>query len=189
VALGPGLTTDPETVELVRRLVGELDRPLVLDADGINAVAATVASGGGLLRPGRRTILTPHAGELARVLGTSSKEVSADRLAAARSAASRTGAVVLLKGFPTVVAEPGGRTVLVPRGGPALATGGTGDVLTGVVAALLASGIEPFAAAWSGAWIHGAAGDRVAAEQGVRGTVAGDLLLALPDVIRRLEQR
>ncbi|HEY8201422.1 MAG TPA: NAD(P)H-hydrate dehydratase, partial [Actinomycetota bacterium] len=190
VALGPGLTTDPETVELVRRLVGELDRPLVLDADGINAVAPLVASGGGgPLRPGRHTILTPHAGELARVLGMSSKEISADRIGAARSAAGRTGAVVLLKGFPTVVAEPGGRTVLVPRGGPALATGGTGDVLTGVIAALVASGIEPFAAAWSGAWIHGAAGDLVTAQRGVRAAVAGDLLQALPEVIRRLEQR
>jgi ADP-dependent NAD(P)H-hydrate dehydratase / NAD(P)H-hydrate epimerase len=185
VALGPGLTTDPGTVQLVRKVVGELDKPLVLDADGINAVAPVE----GVLRPGRCTILTPHAGELARLLGTSSKEISADRIGAARSAAERTGAVVLLKGFPTVVAEPGGRTVLVPRGGPALATGGTGDVLTGVVAALLASGIEPSAAAWAGAWIHGAAGDVAAAQRGVRAVVAGDLLDALAEVVDRLEQR
>lgn len=186
VALGPGLTTDSETVQVVRKLVSELDDPLVLDADGINAVAS---EGEGLLRPGRPTILTPHAGELARVLGTSSKEVLADRIGAARSAAHRTGAVVLLKGYPTVVAGPHGPTVVVPKGGPALATGGTGDVLTGVISALLASGLDPFAAAWAGAWIHGAAGDLVAAERSVRGTVAGDLLQALPAVIRRLEQR
>jgi NAD(P)H-hydrate epimerase len=96
---------------------------------------------------------------------------------------------VLLKGFPTVVAGPDGDTVLVPKGGPALATGGTGDVLTGVIAALLASGLDPLAAAGAGAWIHGTAGDVVAAEHGVRGTAAGDLLDALPLVMRRLEQR
>lgn len=186
VALGPGLTTHPQTAQLVRRLVAELDRPLVLDADGINAVASGDRT---VLRRDHPTVLTPHAGELARLLSTSSKEIAADRIAAARSAAERTGAVVLLKGFPTVVAGPDGDTVLVPKGGPALATGGTGDVLTGVIAALLASGLDPLAAAGAGAWIHGTAGDVVAAEHGVRGTAAGDLLDALPLVMRRLEQR
>jgi NAD(P)H-hydrate epimerase len=187
VALGPGLTTHPATVQLVRRLVAGLDRPLVLDADGINAVSPADRT-----LPGRRdrpTVLTPHAGELARLLSTSSGEVGTDRVGAARAAAGRTGAVVLLKGFPTVVAGPDGDTVVVPTGGPALATGGTGDVLTGVVAALLASGLDPLAAAGGGAWIHGTAGDEVAAARGVRGSAAGDLLEALPHVLRRLEAR
>jgi NAD(P)H-hydrate epimerase len=186
VALGPGLGTHPATSELVHRLVAALDRPLVVDADGINALSP---AGGPLPGAGRPTVLTPHAGELARLLSTSSTEVGADRVGAARAAAARTGAVVLLKGFPTVVAGPDGDTVMVPAGGPALATGGTGDVLTGVVAALLASGLDPLAAAGAGAWIHGAAGDGVAAARGVRGTVAGDLLEALPAVVRRLEGR
>lgn len=187
VAIGPGLGRSADLSDLVHQMLSRVDRPMVLDADGINAVSPADRT-----LPGRRdrpTVLTPHAGELARLLSTSSGEVGADRVGAARAAAGRTGAVVLLKGFPTVVAGPGGDTVVVPTGGPALATGGTGDVLTGVVAALLASGIDPLAAAGAGAWIHGTAGDEVAAARGVRGAAAGDLLEALPHVLRRLEAR
>lgn len=184
VALGPGLSTDLETVEFVRKLVLQLDRPLIVDADGLNALAGDLELLAAREAP---TLITPHPGELGRLLGRSTAEVSADRLGAARQAAARSGAVVLLKGYRTVVAAPSGETVIVPAGGPALATGGTGDVLTGIAVALLAAGASPFVAAWTAAWIHGRAGDRLAERLGVRPVVAGDLLTALPEVIRRLE--
>jgi hydroxyethylthiazole kinase-like uncharacterized protein yjeF len=179
VALGPGIGKDDETLELVREVLSTVERAVVLDADGITAYQGNPE--GLRSRPGP-TVLTPHSGELGRLLGCSPNEVDADRISAAREAAERTGAVVLLKGFRTVVAEPGGRAVLVNAGGPILATGGTGDVLTGVVAAL-AAGTDPFKAAWGGACLHGLAGETLAQWMGSRGAVAGDLLKALPLVI------
>ncbi|HEX2179423.1 MAG TPA: NAD(P)H-hydrate dehydratase [Actinomycetota bacterium] len=179
VALGPGIGKDDETLKVVREVLAAVERPVVLDADGI---AAYQGDPEGLRnRPGP-TILTPHSGELGRLLGRSHTEIDADRISSAREAADRTGAVVLLKGFRTVVAEPGGMAVMVDAGGPILATGGSGDVLTGVIAAL-AAGVDPFKAAWGGALLHGLAGETLAQWMGNRGAVAGDLLKALPLVI------
>ncbi len=184
VAIGPGLSTDAETVELVRKLVASLERPLVIDADGLNALAADLEPVAQRTAP---TLLTPHPGELARLLRTGSSQIQADRIGAAREAAKRTGAVVVLKGYRSVVAAPSGEAVLVPVGGPALATGGTGDVLTGVATALLAGGLDPFAAGWAAAWVHGRAGDLAAERLGVRSVIAGDLLSTLPQVLHELE--
>ncbi|MGH2767816.1 MAG: NAD(P)H-hydrate dehydratase, partial [Actinomycetota bacterium] len=184
VALGPGLTTDPETVEFVGKLVAGCDRPLLLDADGINALAGRPEALAGRSAP---TLMTPHPGELGRLLGISTAEVSADRIASALRAAGLTRSVALLKGYRTVVAAPSGEAVVIPVGGPALATGGAGDVLTGVAVALLASGMDPFPAGWCAAWIHGRAGDLMAERMGVRGGVAGDLPEAVAEVLRRLE--
>lgn len=183
VALGPGIGTGSEAFELARRLVAGLDRPLVLDADGLNALVGQLD----VLRERRApTILTPHPGEAARLLDSTASRLNADRLGAARELAERTGAVAVLKGARTVVADPGGRAMVVPTGGPQLATGGTGDVLTGIVAALAASGLEPFEAAGLAAWWHGATADRLPAARVGFGLLASELADALPSVAGEL---
>jgi ADP-dependent NAD(P)H-hydrate dehydratase / NAD(P)H-hydrate epimerase len=169
LALGPGLGRGAGRRVLVRELLERIDLPAVVDADALFE-----------LEPFEReaaTVLTPHAGELARLLGTDSSWVDAHRLTAARKAAERFDAVVLLKGPDTIVASPAGGVVVSDWGPPALATAGTGDVLTGVVAAFLAKGLAPAAAAAAGAVAHGRAGDLLPHRAGV---VAGDLLDAIP---------
>jgi NAD(P)H-hydrate epimerase len=177
VALGPGLGTAPATRAAVRELVARVDVPLVLDADGLNAFAGDADA---LRSRGAPTIVTPHEGEYARLLG---EPVGADRVDAARRLAAATGTVALLKGPGTVVADPSGRAVIEPVGDAALATAGSGDVLTGIVAGLLARGVEPFAAAAAGAFLHG----RAAGRAGHTGLVAGDLVSALPRALAELE--
>ena len=190
VALGPGLGQDPETVDLVRRLVVSIDRPLVIDADGLNALVGQLDR---LHERREATVLTPHPGEAARLLGCTAGELNADRVAAARALASDARAVVVLKGARTVIADPTGRALITPTGGPALATGGTGDVLTGIVAALLASGCDAFDAAGLAAWWHGAAADGLQAARVGFGLLASELADALPaaaeDMMARAEAR
>jgi hydroxyethylthiazole kinase-like uncharacterized protein yjeF len=152
LAIGPGLGTGDAQRTLVTRLLREIDVPVVLDADALNVLDRDAAAG-----RSAPAIVTPHPAELGRLLEVPVEEVVADRLAAARAAAERFRCVVVAKGHRTVVAEPG-RAVVVPAGGPELATAGTGDVLTGAVAALLAAGVEPFAAGWCAAYVHGVAG-------------------------------
>lgn len=183
VALGPGLGDDPETFEVVRRVVAAADRPLVLDADGINAWAGRAGELAG--RPGP-TMLTPHPGELARLLGCPVEEIGADRLAAARRAAEATGAVVALKGHRTVVATPWGEQHLNTTGNPGMASGGSGDVLTGLAGALLAQGLETAAGADLAVHLHGLAGDLAAAELGGPAVPATELLARLPAAFARL---
>jgi ADP-dependent NAD(P)H-hydrate dehydratase / NAD(P)H-hydrate epimerase len=209
VAVGPGLTTDPETVEFVRKLIAALDKPLVIDADALNALGG---SGGvaaprgtdserqGLRSPRDKsrgsvgeiaerrapTILTPHPGEIARLLNVDTAEVGRDRLGSARRAAALANAVVVLKGYRTIVAEPSGDAYLIATGGPALATGGTGDVLTGITATFLAAGLGTSQAAWCASWVHGRAGDLLAGRTSDRGVVAGDLPEALAEVLSEL---
>ena len=190
LALGPGLGRGDAVRAAVLRLVRSCPRPLVVDADGLNAFASLeeiadvrseqAGEAGGL-------VLTPHPGELGRLLGLPAAAVQADRLAAVREAARLAGAVVLLKGRHSLIAGPAGRVWINPTGGPALATAGSGDVLTGVVAALLAQGLEPLLAAATGAFAHGLAGELAGAEQGERSAVAGDLVEALPIVFRQLD--
>ncbi len=190
LALGPGLGTHPETRELVRTLVQRLDRPMVVDADGINALAGDQErpkeKGQGknfsLGAAGPR-ILTPHPGELARLLGCSPKEVQSRRLALARETAGQYGAVLVLKGAQTLVAAPDGRLSLNPTGNPALASGGTGDVLTGLIGGFLAQGLSAWDAARLGVYLHGLSADCFAAQHGPRGLVAGDLLARFPEVL------
>lgn len=182
LAVGPGVGKGVETLNFVTEILREVERPVVLDADGL---AAFQGHPEGLKERRAPTILTPHAGELGRLLGRPPEQIDADRVESAREAARRTGAVVLLKGFRTVVARPDGHAVMVDAGGPVLATGGTGDVLTGVVAALAAT-TDVFTAAWVGACLHGLAGDMLAEWMGDRGVVAGDLLKALPLVLHQV---
>jgi ADP-dependent NAD(P)H-hydrate dehydratase / NAD(P)H-hydrate epimerase len=177
--VGPGLGRAASTVAAVRRLVAEAPVPLVLDADGLNALDGDV---GLLARRPAATVVTPHAGEYARLAG---EPVGDDRVAAALRLAERAGAVVLLKGSRTVVAAPSGRAAVNTTGGPWLATAGTGDVLSGVVGALAARGLPAFRAAAAGAWVHGRAADRF----GHAGLVAGDLIDALPAVLAGLGER
>lgn len=176
LAVGPGLGRDPGTLAAVRRLVLAAPVPVVLDADGIHAFAGDP---GALRARPAPTVCTPHAGEFAVLTGA---PPGPDRLAAARASAEATGCVVLLKGPGTVVADPDGSAAICPIGGPELATAGTGDVLTGIVAAALARGAGAFAAAAAGAWIHAAAA-RVA---GHTVLIAGDLVGSLPAVLDAL---
>jgi NAD(P)H-hydrate epimerase len=125
-------------------------------------------------------VLTPHPGEAARLLGVSAAAINADRVGAARRLAAETGAVVVLKGAATVIASSQGRVAVNPTGGPVLGSGGTGDVLTGVVAGLVGMGCDAFEAATLGAWLHGRAGDRLAERRGASGVLAGEIAAELP---------
>lgn len=178
LVVGPGLGRDPATLAAVKRVVLESTVPAVLDADGLFAFAGAAEELRG--RPG--LVLTPHVGELAALLGASVAELSTAALPVAQRAAAATGQVVLLKGSSTVVVAPSGETRVVTQGPPQLASAGTGDVLSGVIGALLAKGLEPFEAACAGAWVHAEAG-RLGAFTDPQGILAGDLVELLPDVI------
>lgn len=184
VALGPGLGTAGSTPASVRRLVRDLGVPLVLDADGINAFAGKA---GELRDRPAPTVLTPHPGELGRLMGMSTQEITSDRLEAVQRAAQETGCVLLLKGASTLVADPAGPVAVNPTGNAGMATGGTGDVLTGMIGALLAQGMDPFAAARAGAYLHGLAGDLAAERIGERALAAGDVVDCLGEAQIRLE--
>jgi len=185
VALGPGVGTSEETTKCVQAVAEAVDQPLVIDADGLNCLAGQAEL---LRRRNAPTVLTPHPGEAARWLGAGAGEVNADRVGAARRLAAATGAVVLLKGAATVTAGPDGATAVNPTGGPVLGTGGTGDVLTGLVAGLLAQGLGAFEAATLAAFVHGAAGDRLAEARGESGVLAADLAAELPAAFEALRQ-
>jgi len=184
VALGPGLGTHPETQELVRHLVRQLPQPMVVDADGVNALAADRSA---WPAAGPR-ILTPHPGEMARLVGVSPQEVQAHRLEVARETAARLGVILVLKGAQTVVAAPDGRASLNATGNPALASGGTGDVLTGLLGGFLAQGLAPWDAARLGVYLHGLAADFWAAQYGPRSMMAGDLVAVFPEVVAEFTQ-
>ena len=204
--LGPGLGREEKTVEFVARLlalpqaekkarlgfVGSTARdegqeshlpPVVIDADALNALA-DLEDWHKSLR--QRAVLTPHPGEMSRLMGISVAEVEANRLTLALRAAQEWGVVVVLKGPYTVIAAPDGHACINPFATPALATAGTGDVLAGAVAGLLAQGLAPFEAAVAGAYLHGLAGQMVSEEIGLAGAVAGDLLPRLPRGIAAL---
>jgi NAD(P)H-hydrate epimerase len=175
--VGSGLSRDPESAALARALVAARTRPTVLDADGLNAYEG---SEGFASESGAPLVLTPHLGEMERLTGESPAALEARRIDAAREWASRWKAVVVLKGAPTVTASPDGRATVNPTGNPGLATAGTGDVLAGMIAALLAQRLDPYDAARAAAYLHGMSGDRVAAEKGPLGLDAGDVLEAVP---------
>ncbi|MEA2390394.1 MAG: ADP-dependent NAD(P)H-hydrate dehydratase / NAD(P)H-hydrate epimerase [Solirubrobacteraceae bacterium] len=180
VVLGPGAGRGDGTFTAVRELAGRVDKPLVLDADGLNAHAGSLD---GLAARRAPTVLTPHAGELARLLGISSQEVAAQRLRRVREAAQRARAIVVLKGDDTLVAVPDGRVAVSRGGSPALATAGTGDVLSGVLGAFLAKDVDPFAAAAAAVFLHARAGVLAAAGHGPDGVIARDVIAALPHAL------
>jgi NAD(P)H-hydrate epimerase len=181
LAIGPGLGTHEETVACVRRVVAEAPVPAVVDADALNALAGLAAAPAGAAR-----VWTPHPGEAARLLGIDAATVVRDREGAVKALWARLQGIVVLKGAGTLVTD--GRVVLHnPTGNPGLATGGSGDVLTGMIGAFLASGLAPLDAACAAVFIHGQAADEVAASVGERGVSMRALLAALPAVIGRHE--
>jgi NAD(P)H-hydrate epimerase len=182
VALGPGMTTQAETAYEIRRLVRSSPIPLVLDADGLNAFAGHASE---LADRRAELVLTPHAGEFGRLAGLSSKEVEADRVGNVRKLVAETGATVLLKGSRTLVCSPDGVVRVNPTGNPYLATGGTGDVLTGAIGGLLARGLSPADAASTAAFVHGLAGERAGEERG-EGATAVDVLEHLAATFREV---
>lgn len=183
VILGCGLGTHPETVEFVRRFLRSASKPMVIDADGLNALAQST---GVLDGDHCELVLTPHPGEMARLLGTGTEAVQSNRMDVAKEAASRFRSVVVLKGARTVIADPSGRVFVNPTGGPGLATGGTGDVLAGAIGGLLAQGLSTLDAAICGAFVHGRAGDIAEERLGSAGMVAGDVLRTLPHALKGL---
>jgi ADP-dependent NAD(P)H-hydrate dehydratase / NAD(P)H-hydrate epimerase len=182
VILGPGIGRSDGAFEFAREVARTVEAPLLIDADGLNAHAGALESLAGRAGP---TVLTPHAGELGRLLEVESAEVEAHRLASVREAAERSGAVVVLKGDDTLVARPGGPVAVSPGATPALATAGTGDVLSGMIGALLAKRLDAFEAAAAGVLAHARAG-RVAAERhGVEHVIASDVIEAVPEAMTR----
>jgi ADP-dependent NAD(P)H-hydrate dehydratase / NAD(P)H-hydrate epimerase len=184
--LGPGLGTHPETMRCVHEVLRQLRIPTVLDADGLNALAADPDSIGDIQAP---VVLTPHPGELARLRRTTTAEIQADRLAAAQETAHAYKAVVVLKGAHTVIAEPEGTLYINLTGNPGMATAGSGDVLSGMIGALLGQGYTPSMAARIAVYTHGLAGDLAATALGERSLLAGDLVETLPRALQELTHR
>ena len=181
VAIGPGMGQNSETAQLIRRLVNEMPRPMVVDADGLNALDAKTLRG-----PAPR-ILTPHPGEMARLTSSTVANVQADRIGCARAFAQDHGVYTVLKGNRTVIASPDGRVWINPTGSPAMATGGTGDVLTGMIAGLLAQFPDQLDAALLAAvYLHGRAGELGAGKLGEKSLIATDLYESLPEAMREV---
>jgi hydroxyethylthiazole kinase-like uncharacterized protein yjeF len=183
VAIGPGLGAGARQSELVAETIKRVDVPLVIDADGLNVLAGRTDE---LRTRPAPTVLTPHPAELGRLLDMSTGDIQADRVAAVRRATSALDCVVLLKGYRTLVSGQRGEVVINPTGGPELATAGTGDVLTGIVVALVAAGVESFSATVASAYIHGLAGSVAAERYGESGVLAGDVAESVPAAIARL---
>ncbi|HEY7932363.1 MAG TPA: NAD(P)H-hydrate dehydratase [Solirubrobacteraceae bacterium] len=181
LVLGPGIGTGQDAGSFARELAREAPCALVLDADGLGAHADAL---GGLAGRNNPTVLTPHTGELGRLLGLERRQIEAERLLHVRAAAKEAGSVVLLKGDDTLIADPSGLVAVSPGGSPGLATAGTGDVLSGVIAALLAKNLDAFTAACAGVWMHLRAG-REAARRigGADGVIASDVIDALPAML------
>ncbi len=178
VLLGPGLGRAEESLDLARALIGWIDSPMVIDADGLNAFAGFLEAFRGRDAP---TVLTPHAGELGRLLERDSDEITAHRVASVREASERSGAIVVLKGDDTLIAAPGEDLIVNGLSSPALATAGTGDVLSGMIAALIARGVEARLATAAAVHAHTRAGRFAAARIGAtESVIATDVIEEIP---------
>ena len=185
VALGPGLSQNPETQQFVLEFIQKCKAPLVVDADGLNALSENI---GVLGAASAARVLTPHPGEMARLCGTTSAKVQQAREDSARDFADSHRCTVVLKGHRTIVADADGRVFVNTNGNSGMATGGTGDVLTGLLGGLLAQGMAGFDAALLAVYVHGLAGDLAAEAWTVRGMVASDLIGEIPEAWRMLEE-
>ncbi|NTW05131.1 MAG: NAD(P)H-hydrate dehydratase [Peptococcaceae bacterium] len=183
-AVGPGLSNNPETMGAVRNLIDLIHLPLVLDADGINAFVEHKELLHNFKQP---LIVTPHPGEMARLVGCSIDNIQSNRLSEARDWSERLGAVLVLKGARTIIASPDGTAYININGNPGMATAGCGDVLTGIIAGLMAQGMDGITSAAAGVYLHGAAGDESAKRYGMMGLIAGDIIDALPKVTQVIE--
>ena len=177
VALGPGLSLEPETQELIRGLIADVPQPMVVDADALSALAGHLDV---LDRAAGPRALTPHPGEMARMLGVGIAQVQADRLEVTREFSRRHRVALALKGAGTVIGGPDGDVFVNPTGNPGMAKGGSGDVLTGMVGAFLSRGLAPIAALQAGVYLHGLAGDVASRRCGEEGLLAGDIVEAIP---------
>lgn len=186
VVIGPGLSRQPETQELVLRIAEEMHYPLLIDADGLNALTKNIS----LLKKSknRNIVLTPHTGELSRLIGVSSNEIERERVAIARKAAKDLGVTLVLKGAPTVTATRDGHVFVNSTGNPGMATAGSGDVLGGIIAALWAQKMSPYQASYCGVYLHGLAGDIARDKYGERGMLATDILAASVDAMKLVEE-
>ena len=186
IAIGPGLSTHPETVELIQSLMKHLDRPTVLDADALNALASRASL---LTECKTPPILTPHPGEMARLeVEATSQSVNADRIGTAKRFARERGVFLVLKGARTVIARSDGLLAICPTGNPGMATAGTGDVLTGMIVGLLAQGVQSWEAACAATYLHGAAGDLAAQQLGQASMLAGDLIAHIPYALQAISR-
>ena len=183
VVAGPGLPDSEPAYQQIRRILDAIDVPLVLDASALNAYAGRAAE----INPKKRVrVITPHPGELARLMATTTAAIQADRVESARNAARQCQCIVVLKGHQTLIADPDGHVRVNPTGNPGMATGGMGDVLAGILAALLARGVDPFDAACTAVYLHGFAGDLLEEQMGDTGLAAMDLAERLPEAMRKL---
>jgi ADP-dependent NAD(P)H-hydrate dehydratase / NAD(P)H-hydrate epimerase len=177
LCLGPGLSTHPRTRALVHQLLPKLNCPTLIDADGLNCIADRT----GLLKASKASIvITPHAGELSRLIKVPTRKINQDRIQTAITFSRKSGTVVLLKGHRTVVASPEGKYYLNMTGNPGMATAGSGDVLSGILSAFLAQGADSYHAACWAAYLHGLSGDRAARQKGETSLIASDILEFLP---------
>jgi NAD(P)H-hydrate epimerase len=183
--IGPGIPRGPDTTDLLGDFLEEATCPCVLDADALNALVGHLDI---FQRAKGRLVLTPHPGELARLLNITTEELQRNRISIARSFAMDHHVVLVLKGARTLIARPDGHVFVNPTGNPGMATGGTGDVLAGLCGALIAQGLSPADAAITGAYVHGRAGDLLRDRRGEMGLIASDLLEGLTEVWRAWER-
>jgi ADP-dependent NAD(P)H-hydrate dehydratase / NAD(P)H-hydrate epimerase len=182
IAMGPGLSTDPETVKLIGKLLPYIDLPLILDADAINAFEKNID----WLDQLKSAILTPHPKEMSRLTGLSTQQVQNNRMQVTTEFAQKHSTLILLKGVPSLIGTPDGNIYINSTGNSGMATGGSGDVLTGIIAGLAAQSISLKNAAIAGAYIHGHSGDLFSEKETQTSLIAGDLLRCLPDVIKQI---
>jgi hydroxyethylthiazole kinase-like uncharacterized protein yjeF len=193
LAIGPGLTAGPGIVKILKGLLTAAAVPMVLDADAINAISGNTDT---LTKVKSPVVLTPHPGEMARLLRTKSRgadetelrnSIERDRINTALSFARRTGTCLVLKGVPTIIADPEGKVFINTTGNPGMATAGAGDVLTGIIAGCVGQGMSPLDASVFGTYLHGLSGDIVSSKKGMHSLVAGDLIESLPEAFRELK--
>lgn len=182
--LGPGLSKNPQTQELIRRLISRIERPMVLDADALNAISKNVNA---LKKIKTRFVITPHEGEMARLIKRRPQYVKNNRIAVAKKFSHDYNAVVVLKGRHTIVTEHGRGCYINDTGNPGMATAGSGDVLTGIIAGFLSQRLNVFDGARLGVYVHGLGGDMAAKDKGETGLIAGDILENIPQAIRQVQ--
>jgi NAD(P)H-hydrate epimerase len=185
VVFGPGVGVNDSTRTALWWLLRNLDMPLVIDADALSLVAGDIRRLAGAKRP---PVLTPHPGEMARLIGADTAAVNGDRVGVARSFAEEHRCYLVLKGARTVIATPEGRIFINPTGNPGMASGGMGDVLAGILGGLLAQGFRMEDALKLGVYVHGFAGDRAAMVKGQMGLIASDIVDALPESLKELKE-
>jgi NAD(P)H-hydrate epimerase len=186
LALGPGISTQPQVQELLAELIPQVSLPLVIDADGITALASQPK----VLKKCKNTVvITPHPGEMARLMGTTAQKVQEDRIGVAKACASSHGCIVVLKGDKTVIATPTEEVFINPTGNPGMASGGTGDVLTGMIGGLVAQGLPPLEAVKWGVFLHGLAGDVAVQAIGETPLIASDIIDYLPQALSEVKAR